>query len=203
LKIIDFENFENNTFNCVTELEFEKGLDAFRPDITLLINGLPLVFIEVKKPNNKEGIIAERNRINTRLANKNFKKIINLTQFMIFSNNMEYDTENLTPIQGAFYATTSRKKAAFNCFREEKLDFKDIQILSGEVNEDFILTDTNLRGVLVDAVCPNHSRTDMGGPDAPRSAEEGAATALWLATREFNAGDTTGVLWEDNQIVQW
>lgn len=42
------------------------------------------------------------------------------------------------------------------------------------------------RGFLVDAICPNHSRTDMGGPDAPRSAEEGAATAIWLATREFN-----------------
>ena len=64
-------------------------------------------------------------------------------------------------------------------------------------------TGLGARGVLVDAVCPNHSRTDMGGPDAPRSAEQGAATALWLATREFNAGDTTGVLWEDNQIVQW
>ena len=59
------------------------------------------------------------------------------------------------------------------------------------------------RGVLVDAVCPNHSRTDMGGADAPRSAEEGAACAMWLATREFNPGDTTGVLWEDNQIVDW
>lgn len=59
------------------------------------------------------------------------------------------------------------------------------------------------RGLLVDAVCPNHSRTDMGGADAPRSAEEGAACALWLATREFSAGDTTGVLWEDNQIVEW
>ena len=144
LKLIDFENFENNTFNCVTELEFEKGLDAFRPDITLLINGLPLVFIEVKKPNNKEGIIAERNRINTRLANKNFKKIINLTQFMIFSNNMEYDTENLTPIQGAFYATTSHKKASFNCFREETLDFKDSELLGFVADEDFILNDTNL-----------------------------------------------------------
>jgi type I restriction enzyme R subunit len=144
IKIIDFDNFENNTFNCVTELEFEKGLDAFRPDITLLINGLPLVFIEVKKPNNKEGIIAERNRINARLANKNFKKIINLTQFMIFSNNMEYDTENLTPIQGAFYATTSHTKASFNCFREENLEFNDSNMLSGIANEDFILTDTNL-----------------------------------------------------------
>lgn len=147
LKLIDFENFENNTFNCVTELEFEKGLDAFRPDITLLINGLPLVFIEVKKPNNREGIIAERNRINTRFANKNFKKIFNLTQFMIFSNNMEYDSENLTPIQGAFYATTSLKRASFNCFREESLDFKNRVMLAGEVNEDFILADTNLLSI--------------------------------------------------------
>ena len=64
-------------------------------------------------------------------------------------------------------------------------------------------TGLGARGLLVDAVCPNHSQTDMGGADAPRTAEEGAACALWLATREFNAGDTTGVLWEDNQIVEW
>ena len=64
-------------------------------------------------------------------------------------------------------------------------------------------TGLGARGFLVDATCPNHSRTDMGGPDAPRSAEEGAATAIWLATREFNAGDITGVLWEDKQIIEW
>jgi len=64
-------------------------------------------------------------------------------------------------------------------------------------------TGLGARGVLVDAVCPNHSQTDMGGPDAPRTAAEGSACALWLATREFNPGDTTGVLWEDNQIVEW
>lgn len=70
-------------------------------------------------------------------------------------------------------------------------------------------TGLGARGFLVDAICPNHSRTDMGGADAPRSAEEGAATAIWLATRAFDlAGATdaekvTGVLWEDNQIVSW
>jgi len=70
-------------------------------------------------------------------------------------------------------------------------------------------TGLGARGFLVDAICPNHSRTDMGGADAPRSAEEGAATAIWLATRAFDvAGSTdaekvTGVLWEDNQIVPW
>jgi 3-oxoacyl-[acyl-carrier protein] reductase len=59
------------------------------------------------------------------------------------------------------------------------------------------------RGFLVDAICPNHSRTDMGGPDAPRSAEEGAETAIWLATREFKEGDVTGVFWEDREIIPW
>jgi 3-oxoacyl-[acyl-carrier protein] reductase len=65
-------------------------------------------------------------------------------------------------------------------------------------------TGMGARGLLVDAVCPNHSRTDMGGPDAPRSAEEGAQTAIWLATRKFEVGkDQTGLLWEDNQVVPW
>ena len=60
------------------------------------------------------------------------------------------------------------------------------------------------RGLWVDAICPNHSRTDMGGPDAPRSAEEGAATAVWLATRELIPGTAqTGLLWEDNEVVPW
>jgi len=60
------------------------------------------------------------------------------------------------------------------------------------------------RGVLVDATCPAHCRTDMGGPDAPRSAAQGAETAIWLATREFVPGvDQTGVLWEDRQIIPW
>lgn len=70
-------------------------------------------------------------------------------------------------------------------------------------------TGLGARGVLVDAMCPNHSRTDMGGPDAPRSAAEGAETAIWLATREFDKAsedyqkNTTGVLWEDRQVVPW
>ena len=60
------------------------------------------------------------------------------------------------------------------------------------------------RGLWVDAICPNHSRTDMGGENAPRSAEEGAATAVWLATRELVPGTTqTGLLWEDNEVVPW
>ena len=55
-KLIDFENFENNKLHVVTELPCINGDEEFRPDITLLVNGLPLVFIEVKKPNNLDEI---------------------------------------------------------------------------------------------------------------------------------------------------
>ena len=60
------------------------------------------------------------------------------------------------------------------------------------------------RGFLVDAVCPNHTRTDMGGPDAPLSVEQGADTAIWLSTRSFDATtDKTGFLWEERQVIDW
>jgi len=65
-------------------------------------------------------------------------------------------------------------------------------------------TNHGARGLLVDAICPNHTRTDMGGPDAPLSVEEGAETAIWLATRSFDqAVDKTGFLWEERQIIDW
>ena len=65
-------------------------------------------------------------------------------------------------------------------------------------------TGLGARGFYVDAICPNHTRTDMGGPDAPRSAEEGAETAIWLATSDISDRGTeqvTGLLWEDRKIV--
>lgn len=97
VKLIDFSNIKANDFRVVTELTYKNGDDEFRPDITLLVNGMPLVFIEVKKPNNRDGIIAERQRINSRFQNPKLKKFINITQFMIFSNNMDYDDEDSEP----------------------------------------------------------------------------------------------------------
>lgn len=64
-------------------------------------------------------------------------------------------------------------------------------------------TGNGSRGVFVDAMCPNHSRTDMGGPDAPRSAEQGAETMVWLARREVHDAVQTGLLWEDRTVIPW
>ena len=117
--LIDFQNFKNNTLHVVTELPCINGDEEFRPDITLLVNGLPLVFIEVKKPNNLDGIQAEYKRIQSRFKNKKFRKFINITQLMVFSNNMEYADDGSHPLQGAFYATTAYGDVKFNYFREE------------------------------------------------------------------------------------
>ena len=148
IRLIDFENFNNNTFNVVTELTCKKDDEEFRPDITLLINGMPLVFIEVKKPNNQDGILAEHKRIQSRFQNKKFRKFVNITQLMVFSNNMEYDNSSPTPIEGAFYATASYDKPSFNYFREDP-EFKLNTILSDldEAKENYVLKDTNLVGI--------------------------------------------------------
>jgi len=144
IKLIDFENFDNNSFHVVTELTYKNGDDEFRPDIILLINGMPLAFIEVKKPNNQEGILAERERINTRFQNKKFKRFVNITQLMVFSNNMEYDDGSPQPIEGAFYASPSYHKPVFNYFREEEqFDLGSILRPEDEAVENVVLKDTN------------------------------------------------------------
>ncbi|EHJ9961702.1 type I restriction endonuclease subunit R [Vibrio parahaemolyticus] len=144
-KLIDFENFSNNSFHVVTELTYKNGDDEFRPDIILLINGMPLVFIEVKKPNNRDGIIAERERINKRFQNPKFKRFANITQFMIFSNNMDYVDGDPEPVQGAFYASSSYDKPVFNYFREEEV--LDLTALLKPLTDDqelAVLKDNNL-----------------------------------------------------------
>lgn len=145
--LIDWDSFNNNTFHITTELTNKNGEDEFRPDVTVFVNGLPLSFIEVKKPNNLEGIRAERDRIHARFKNEKFRKFINLTQLIIFSNNMEYDDTDTNKLQGAFYATTAKNTDTnFNNFREQKRseyidEIKEID----EETEDYILSDNNCR----------------------------------------------------------
>jgi len=148
LKIIDFEDFNRNSFHVVTEFTCKKDDEEFRPDITLLINGLPLAFIEVKKPNNRDGILAERNRIVSRFRNKKFKRFINITQFMLFSNNMEYVDGSSEPLEGAFYASTSYGQPVFNYFREEEeLNLDRLLQSENQKTEDFILADNGLASI--------------------------------------------------------
>lgn len=126
LKLIDFENIENNDFAVVDELPFsitpDSDFGSFRPDINILINGIPLAFLEVKKPNNEGGIQKEFKRmINDRLKNSEFKKYFNLIQMVSFSNNMEYEEsdESEDVRAGSFYTTPNGNNTSFSFFRED------------------------------------------------------------------------------------
>jgi type I restriction enzyme R subunit len=109
---------------------------------------MPLIFIEVKKPNNREGILAERKRITTRCQNPRFRRFINITQLMVFSNNMEYDNDSPEPIEGAFYSSASYNAPIFNYFREEEeLDLNELLRSESVEVENEVLQDNNLTAI--------------------------------------------------------
>ncbi|MCD8032177.1 MAG: DEAD/DEAH box helicase family protein [Bacteroides sp.] len=144
-QLFDATRPDRNTYHVTTELVYKNGEENFRPDITVLINGMPLAFIEVKKPNNQRGILAERDRMNTRSRNPRFKHFANIAQLMIFSNNMEYEDGVIEPIQGAYYATSSLGDVQLNYFREEEnLDLTRLLAPLQEEDENRILRDNNL-----------------------------------------------------------
>lgn len=147
INLIDFDNISNNLFSVVTELPFgENG--TFRPDIILLINGIPLAFLEVKKPNNIGGIKAELDRMNEeRLPNESYRRYFNIMQVLCFSNNMPYlvvdsvdNSDSVEIKQGSFYGTANGNKMVFNYFREEQPE--KISYLELKENDiDLVLSD--------------------------------------------------------------
>jgi NAD(P)-dependent dehydrogenase (short-subunit alcohol dehydrogenase family) len=57
------------------------------------------------------------------------------------------------------------------------------------------------KGISVNSVCPGWCRTEMGGPTAPRSVEEGATGIVWLAADAPQ--EKTGLFWRDKEIIPW
>ena len=57
------------------------------------------------------------------------------------------------------------------------------------------------RWVKVNTMCPGWVRTDMGGSAAPRSVEEGADTAVWLATLPDDG--PTGGFFRNRKPIPW
>ena len=71
------------------------------------------------------------------------------------------------------------------------------------MNAMTIITADELRGtnILINAVCPGWVRTDMGGPNAQRTVEEGADTAVWLAIQPD--GSQSGKFFRDRKMIPW
>jgi NAD(P)-dependent dehydrogenase (short-subunit alcohol dehydrogenase family) len=57
------------------------------------------------------------------------------------------------------------------------------------------------KGIAVNSVCPGWCHTEMGGPNAPRSVEQGAAGIVWLAADAPQS--KTGLFWRDQEVIPW
>ena len=59
----------------------------------------------------------------------------------------------------------------------------------------------NDAGLIANSACPGWVRTDLGGPNATRSVEEGADTPTWLC--RFGPGSPGGRFWRDRAVIEW
>jgi NAD(P)-dependent dehydrogenase (short-subunit alcohol dehydrogenase family) len=57
------------------------------------------------------------------------------------------------------------------------------------------------RGIAVNSVCPGWVRTDMGGPNASLSVEEGADTTVWLASEAPHS--LSGKFFRRRREISW
>ncbi len=95
VKLIDFEQPENNTFTAVSQMWIQGKAYFHRPDILIFVNGLPLVFIELKNANVK---VAEA-------YHKNFKRYLSDCPNLFAFNQLCVLSNGLETRLGAFNAT--------------------------------------------------------------------------------------------------
>lgn len=86
VRIIDFEHPENNDFYAVTQLWIKGDQYPRRPDILIYVNGLPLVFIELKNSNVKVQNAYDDNLTNYR---HDIPRLFHYNAFCILSNALE------------------------------------------------------------------------------------------------------------------
>jgi short-subunit dehydrogenase len=55
--------------------------------------------------------------------------------------------------------------------------------------------------IAVNSMCPGWVRTEMGGPNATRSVQEGADTAVWLADEAPH--ELTGKFFRNREEISW
>lgn len=86
VKLIDFDNVENNDFHCVNQMWIKGHFRYRRPDVLLFINGLPVVFIELKNSTVKVEESYNKNLVSYR---KDIPNIFAMNQICVLSNGLQ------------------------------------------------------------------------------------------------------------------
>lgn len=95
VKLVDFDNPENNTFTAVSQMWIQGKVYYRRPDVLVFINGLPMVFIELKNSIVKVEEAYNKNLLDYR---NDIPNLFAFNQICVLSN-------GLTTKLGAFNAT--------------------------------------------------------------------------------------------------
>ncbi len=89
----------------------------------------------------------------------------------------------------------SEMDSGYPAYRLSKVALNAVtKITASEVQENSNIT--------VNSVCPGWVKTDMGGPKAPNTIEEGADTVVWLAL-SADGSEPTGKFYRDRQEIEW
>ena len=86
LRLIDFDNPENNTFTAVSQMWIQGPVYPRRPDILIFINGLPIVFIELKNSTVK---VKEAYNKNLQDYRRDIPNLFAFNQICVLSNGLE------------------------------------------------------------------------------------------------------------------
>lgn len=86
VKLIDFDNPENNTFTAVSQMWIQGRYNYRRPDVLVFVNGMPLVFIELKNSIVK---VEEAYEKNLKSYIKDIPNLFAFNQICVLSNGLE------------------------------------------------------------------------------------------------------------------
>lgn len=164
--------FLQHEFGRADVLINNAGILPDRPEVGMNLLDAKLDTIRAALETNTYGPILLCQTIVPLMKQHHYGRIVNVSSGM----------GQLSEMQGG-YPAYRISKTALNA---------STRILAAEVQED---------NILVNSVCPGWVKTDMGGPNATRTPEEGADTIGWLATLPDNG--PTGGFFRDRQPIAW
>ncbi len=115
VKLIDSDNIENNTFHVTDEYSFTNGSKTIRQDVVFLINGIPVLFVETKSAEKRNGIESALKDVKT--YHRKCPELLAVNQIYTLTNLLKY-----------FYSATwnTSVKYLFNWKEEVQGDYETV-----------------------------------------------------------------------------